>query len=135
MEKILFLKKVKLSFHCDVKSFSEHEVQFVISQSMYNSIERDLIKIKANILELPSGNVSIIVRKENSEFEFAKKASTYENVVDAIELLNYIVENNKILFNNSGICTTEKRAADNIIEALSALNRVKYDLIDLGYNK
>lgn len=133
MEKILFLKKAKLSFHCDVKSFSEDKVQFVISQNMYNSIENALINIKANVLELPSGKVSVIIRKENSEFEFDKSVSTYKKVLDAIDLLNYIVHDNDILFDNPHICTTEKRAADNIEKALSALKIAKLALKDLGY--
>lgn len=133
MEKTLFLKKVNLSFCCDLKNYSEHMVQFVISQSVYNSIENDLINIKANVLELPSGEVSIIVRKENSEFEFIKSDSTYKKVVEAIDLLNYIVHDNDILFDNPCICTTEKRAADNIEKALSALKIAKLALKDLGY--
>lgn len=135
MEKILFLKKVNMTFCCDVKSFSEHKVQFVISQSMYNGIERDLIKINADILELPSGKISVIVRKENSDFELIKNMSTYEDIVDAINILSHVVDSNNVLFNNPGICTTEKNAADNIKIALLALRKAKYALIDLGYDK
>lgn len=60
---------------------------------------------------------------------------TYNVIFNSIEDIENIIATNTILFNNPGICTTEKCAADNILEALSALKRAKGALMDLGYNK
>lgn len=120
----------------EICSITETMIQFKISMKQYEIIEDDLISIGANIQVLLSGKISILINKRNSNFSIVKRNnSTYNNVCDSIKNLEYIQDNNTILFNNPGISTTEKCAADNITGALNWLYRAKEALRDLHYDR
>lgn len=77
----------------------------------------------------------IHVQYHGIDYKIVNNNKTYNVICDSIENIENIVATNTVLFNNAGICTTEKCASDNILEALSALKRAKGALMDLGYNK
>lgn len=120
----------------EICSITETMIQFKISMKQYEIIEDDLISIGANIQVLLSGKISILINKRNSNFSIVKKNnSTFDNVCNSIENLEYIINNNNVLFNNSGISTTEKTTSDYIVLAHSYLIRAKECLRDLHYDR
>lgn len=120
----------------EIVSITETMIQFKISVKQYEIIEDALISIGANIQVLLSGKISVLINKRHSDFSIVKNNnSTYDNVCNSIKNLEYIQDNNTILFNNPGISTTEKCAADNITGALNHLYRAKEALRDLRYDR
>ena len=120
----------------EIVSITETMIQFKISVKQYEIIEDALISIGANIQVSVSGKIFVLINKRKSDFSIVKSNnSTYNNVCDSIKNLEYIQDNNTILFNNPGISTTEKCAADNITGALNCLYRAKEALRDLRYDR
>ena len=120
----------------EIVSITETMIQFKISVKQYEIIEDALISIGANIQLLHSGKISILINKRNSNFSIVKRNnSTYNNVCDSIKNLEYIQDNNTILFNNPCISTTEKFVSDNITGALNCLYRAKEAIRDLHYDR
>ena len=120
----------------EIVSITETMIQFKISVKQYEIIEDALISIGANIQVSVSGKIFVLINKRKSDFSIVKSNnSTYNNVCDSIKNLEYIQDNNTILFNNTGISTTEKCAADNIAGALNWLYRAKEALRDLHYDR
>lgn len=120
----------------EIVSITETMIQFKISVKQYEIIEDALISIGANIQVSVSGKIFVLINKRKSDFSIVKSNnSTYNNVCDSIKNLEYIKENNNILFNNPGISSTEKMTQDYIILALEYLTRAKECLRDLHYDK
>lgn len=120
----------------EIVSITETMIQFKMSVKQYEAIENDLISIGASMQVLLSGKISVLITKRHSNFSIVKRNnSTYNNVCNSIKNLEYIQDNNTILFNNPCISTTEKCAADNITGALNWLYRAKEALRDLGYDR
>ena len=120
----------------EIVSITETMIQFKMSVKQYEVIENDLISIGASMQVLLSGKISVLITKRHSNFSIVKSNnSTYNNVCDSIKNLEYIQDNNTILFNNPCISTTEKCVSDNITGALNCLYRAKEALRDLHYDR
>ena len=120
----------------EIVSITETMIQFKISVKQYEIIEDALISIGANIQVSVSGKILVLINKRKSNFSFVKSNnSTYNNVCDSIKNLEYIQDNNNVLFNNPGISSTEKMTQDYIVLALEYLTRAKECLRDLHYDR
>ena len=120
----------------EIVSITETMIQFKISVKQYEIIEDALISIGANIQVSVRGKIFVLISKRKSNFSIVKKNnSTFDNVCNSIENLEYIINNNNVLFNNSGISTTEKITSDYIVLAHSYLIKAKECLRDLHYDR
>lgn len=122
--------------NAEILSMSDYMIQFVISKEQYEKSENALIKSGINMSVLMNGNILLTVSKRKSNFEILKKSTeTYDNVCNSIENIEWIKNNNNVLFNNPGISSTEKMTQDYIILALEYLTRAKECLRDLRYDR
>lgn len=133
----VYLESVNTVFAgVEIKSISENVIQFIISRKQYERVEKSLIDSGINICMLLGGDILLTVNKRKSNFEILKKSTeTYDNVCNSIENLEWIKDNNNVIFNNPGLSSTEAVCRDSLIIALDYLKRAKEALRDLGYDR
>lgn len=120
----------------EIRSIDETMIQFRINMEQYEVIENNLISIGASIQMLSNGEISVLINKRHSDFSIVKNNNnTYNNVCNAIQGIEWIKDNNNVIFNNSGLSSTEAVCRDSLIIALDYLKRAKEALRDLGYNR
>ena len=133
----VFVETVNTVFaNAEILSMSDYMIQFVISKEQYEKSENALIKSGINMSVLINGNILLTVSKRKSNFEIVRKdTSTYDNVCNAIQNIEWIKDNNNVIFNNPGLSSTEAVYRGSLIIALDYLKRAKEALRDLGYNR
>ena len=133
----VFVESVNTVFaNAEISSMSDYMIQFVISKEQYEKSENALIKSGINMSVLINGNILLTVSKRKSNFEIVRKdTSTYDNVCNAIQDIEWIKDNNNVIFNNPGLSSTEAVCRDSLIIALDYLKRAKEALRDLRYNR
>lgn len=138
MKKNIFIEKINtVVTGVNVVSISNACIHFRMDIKQYEQIEDGLISIGANIQFVLDNMASILICKSDSDYYFVKEKSngTYDNVYNAIKGIEWIKDNNNVIFNNPGLSSTEAVCRDSLIIALDYLKRTKEALRDLGYDR